>query len=232
MANNSQSNFVYNNNHYYIEYNNNDCSGPDGITEIVTNNDYLLNNFNNIESKIFVDIGANLGIASIILAKQNPNSVIYSFEPCKKTYNILINNIKLNNLNNVKAYNLAVTKPGIEKLKLYKHFLHSGANTTYGNNNIDSHTSFKSGYEEVECISFDDIIKNNNIDSIELLKIDCEGAEYDILYSSEYFKNNYIKNMVGEFHKLNWNINEDPNKLLEYSKKYVNGIFKISILHI
>ena len=111
---------------------------------------------------------------------------------------------------------------------------YSGGNTTYSNAhllqenfnvNIDSY--------QVECISLDKIIEDNNITEIELLKIDCEGAEYDILYNSVHLKNNTVKNMVGEFHNLKYNIVEDTaENLITYCKSVIKGILKITTLNI
>jgi len=87
---------------------------------------------------------------------------------------------------------------------------------------------------EVDCISLDDIIEKYNIDNVHLLKIDCEGAEYEILYNSQFFKNKMIKNIVGEFNNLRYNITPEKNnyKLLEYCNRYVDGIKKITMLTI
>ena len=80
----------------------------------------------------------------------------------------------------------------------------------------------------------DKIIDDNFIDEIELLKIDCEGAEYDILYNSSNIKKNIVKNMVGEFHNLKYNIvgKETGESLVTYCKPFVENIFKVTILNI
>ena len=165
------------------------------------------------------------------MAKLNPKSIVYSFEPCKKVYDILVENIKINKLDNVKAYNLAVTKKSIETITLTTYGIISGANTIHAD--IEK---FKNVYkttvlqEQVKCISFDEIINTNNIEEIQLLKIDCEGAEYDIIYDSEMFKKGIVKNMVGEFHNLKYNkLQEKGANLIKYCKKYVKMV-KVSVL--
>jgi len=95
----------FNSNNYIFYINNNDLSGIGCIKEIIINNEYILDNFINLEKKIIFDIGANIGIATIVLAKQNPNSLIYAFEPFLNSYNTLLENIKLNNLKNIVAIN-------------------------------------------------------------------------------------------------------------------------------
>jgi FkbM family methyltransferase len=226
--------FTYNNLIYNFAYNPLDTSEICCVGEIVSNNDYILDKFTNNNNKHFIDIGANCGVATIILAKQNPLSTIYSYEPDKNLFNILLKNIELNNLKNVKPFNIAISKSGVDKLLLTLHPNYSGGNTTYSD--IDTMKSFfnqeiYSYY--VDCLSLDEIIIQNNINEVELLKIDCEGAEYDILYSSVSLKNNIIKSMIGEFHNLKYNkIENTGEQLILYCKDFISNIFKVSILDI
>ncbi len=227
--------FNYNQNNFIFYYNELDKSGLWCIDEIVRDNYYKLDLFSNIKSGHFIDIGANCGVATIILAKQNPESTIYSFEPDPNLFENLKKNVTENNLTNVKLFNYAVTKNNINSLELYFHPLYTGGNTTYSdldafNNYFNKETNFIN----VNAISLDDIIKTNNIDTIKLLKIDCEGAEYDIISDSQEFKRNKIENMVGEFHNLIYNtkVTMSAEELLTYSKKYINGICEITILNV
>lgn len=230
----SFTNIKYNNNKYYIQ-NTSDPSTLGSIKEIIKENEYKLNNFNNIKDATFIDIGANCGIATIILAKQNPESTVISFEPDKKVFEFLTNNIQLNDLKNVILHNKAVSKKGIKTINLYMNSVCSGGNTTYSDPdtfkkyNADNNINIY----QVECISLDEIIDNYKINNIELLKIDCEGAEYDILYNSNYFRNKFVKNIVGEFHDLNYNTqiknNQNSKDLIKYCEKYTN-IVNISVL--
>jgi len=53
----------------------------------------------------FLDIGANIGWHSLIVAKSRKKLKIHSFEPIKKNYSFLLKNIRCNFLKNIKAYN-------------------------------------------------------------------------------------------------------------------------------
>jgi FkbM family methyltransferase len=227
--------FTYNNNEYIIDRNDQDPSTYGCINEIVNNNEYLLHNFTDNKDQYFLDIGANCGIATIILAKQNPASTIISFEPDPTVFKVLEKNVIMNNLTNVKLHNKAVSKKDTKTLKLILWDEYSGANTTCSFiNDINNFAHKNLSQCEVECICLDEIIDTYSINNIKLLKIDCEGAEYEILYGSEYFKNGMIENMVGEFHNLPYNTSVSSNsaELIQYCRPFVSGIFKITILTI
>lgn len=232
----SLTTFTYNDVVYQFFYNPRDASGPGCVREIVHNNEYVLTNFKDIKSGHFIDIGANCGVATIILAKQNPESTIYSYEPHLETFELLQKNIELNGLTNVKSFNMAVSNKTTKSITLTTHPHFSGGNTTYADmdtftRHFGSNTNIIT--RTVPAISLDEIIESFNIDSVYLLKIDCEGAEYDILYDSGHFKSKIVKNMVGEFHNLKYNrVDNNNQKLLEYSRNYVDGILKITMLTI
>ena len=227
--------FFNGNNYWFIE-NNDDPSVFGCISEIIYNNEYCLEKFSNMETTI-IDIGANCGVASIILAKQNPKSTILSFEPDTKTYNLLIENIRINSINNIKAYNKAVSLESNKTIRLFLHPNYSGGNTTCSDDNafnVFNSTNNHVDFIDVLTISFDDIITEHNLFSVGLLKIDCEGAEYEIIYGSNCFKEGIVKNLVGEFHKINYNTKSlnIPHDLFEYCKKYVIGLKKITVLNL
>lgn len=222
---------TYGNNEYTFARNDRDWSAIGCIEEIIDRNEYKLNKFQNIEDQYFIDIGANCGVATCILAKQNPQSTILSFEPDKKVFESLSANVQLNNLKNVKLFNMAVSKKGVSELTLTLSPLCSGGNTTYSNKKT-AEEFFKNPSIEaytVPVTSLDAIIDEHSINCVPLLKIDCEGAEFDILYDSEYLKKRYIKNIVGEFHKLVYNqidpkLTDNPQKLKDYCAQYVDSI--------
>jgi FkbM family methyltransferase len=216
---------------YSLIINEKDPSADGCVVEIIHRDEYHLSNFQNIEGAHFIDIGANCGVATCILAKQNPLSTVLAFEPDKEVFKVLSLNVQLNNLTNVKLYNMAVSKKGVSELTLTLHPSYSGGNTTYSNKQAAIYFFNNQSIQTytVPVTSLDAIIEEHSISNLPLLKIDCEGAEFDILYDSEYLKKRYIKNIVGEFHKLSYNqidpsLTDDPQKLKDYCAQYVDSV--------
>lgn len=228
--------FSYNDHSYTILENSNDASTNGCIFEIVHRDEYKLSKFQDLKDQFLIDIGANCGVATLILAKQNPLSTVLSFEPDKTIFEVLRKNVELNQLHNVKLFNKAVSKKGIKELELILHPSFSGGNTTYSDKAaIQSYfaTQTVTSYT-VPCISLDEIVEEFSIGKIAVLKIDCEGAEFDILYNSESFKNKIVSNLIGEFHFLRYNVKVDgmdPQALFHFCSNLVEDI-KITFLYI
>jgi FkbM family methyltransferase len=60
------------------------------------------------EDSVVLDIGANIGIMTVLLAKKCTKGKIYSFEPIDENYETLVKIVKFFGLRNVKCYKLAL----------------------------------------------------------------------------------------------------------------------------
>lgn len=163
-----------------------------------------------------IDIGAHVGVFSIYLAKKYPFIKIYSYEPVPENFQNFKKNIQINNVLNIKIYNKAITCDG-RNLKMTMHFLNTGgASAQLKNMQLPEHS-----YYNVESENLDDIFETHNIKKCKLLKIDCEGSEYEILFNSKRL--NSIEYLSGEFHINEYLKNKGYSieGLYEYCKKYV-----------
>lgn len=143
---------------------------------------------------VVIDIGANVGIISIILAAFRPQITVHAFEPVPETYESLCHNVEAAGLGDrIKTYNRAVAGSN-EPLEI-----------TFDPNNSGSSSAFMAGpgapgarRVRVEALTLDEIFHANGIERCKLLKLDAEGAEYDILSSTGML--NRVDHLVGEFH--------------------------------
>lgn len=123
-----------------------------------------------------VDVGAQSGLYSLY-AKFLPSCRFYAFEPFQDTFSLLVNNIQLNQITNVRAYNYAVgSKHEIKTLHVPEHL---GLNT-FGS----SPKRFDSWKDvDVNVVRIDDIFVNET--SLDYIKCDTEGWEYHVLKGAE-----------------------------------------------
>lgn len=143
------------------------------------------------EISVFLDIGANIGYYSLLSTKSNPNIRVYAFEPAHGPKHFLNQNIKLNHFsNNIKPVDLALSKAvgkidfyEVKSLK-YKYINYNLA----GEGNAGTKTTSRNFIKNtVSSTTLNDFIINNNLDKIDLIKIDTEGTEVEILKSGKSF---------------------------------------------
>ena len=192
------------------------------IAHELNNNEYDFN-IDFKEGDIVIDIGANVGMVSILLAKKFPFLKIYSFEPLKENYDNFIKNIELNNIPKgvITAENKAVTKDGRLITMSINRANKGGSSTT---DVISVNSIMTKENSQVESITLEEIFKKYNINKLKLLKIDCEGSEYEILYNVNTDILNNIENLIGEFHENKDLADEyDIDKLCDYVSKYIKN---------
>lgn len=144
---------------------------------------------------VVVDVGAHLGIVSTYLAKRFPFLRIYAYEAVPPVFEELQRNLERNQVTNVQAFNVAASGDG-QPVRLVAHL---GSNT--GGGTASFSTLDLPGHQQftVPSLTLDAIFERHSIQRCALLKIDVEGAEYDILRSSSQL--HLVDNLRGEFHE-------------------------------
>jgi FkbM family methyltransferase len=130
---------------------------------------------NPINNNLIIDIGANIGIFSLFEAQSSSAPTVLCYEPIPENYELLIENIRANNLESkIRASNLGVASVKGKR----RFFLSSSPLHTY----VEGDENDKSAM--IECTTLDEIMRRHEVKMVDLLKLNCEGAEYEILYSS------------------------------------------------
>lgn len=149
--------------------------------EILCNRVY--EKFHEVEDgDLVVDIGANVGLFAYSLKDRNPAEVI-CVEPSNSLYEPLRKNLaRLPFKTTIMPYGIA-NMTGLKYIK--------ETDYVYGD-----HKS-----PVMAVITFDDLIKRNDIKYIDFLKVDCEGGEYDIFTEENHsFITDHVGYVAGEWH--------------------------------
>ncbi len=125
------------------------------------------------DARIALDIGANIGNHSIYWATEMQFDAIYSFEPLPANYERLVNNVASNGLSNVIPINKAISdQPGTVIVDKYDEKNLGG--TSFIKTEINSS-------QVVQAMSVDEFVAENQIDTIDFVKVDTEGNEVNAL---------------------------------------------------
>lgn len=175
------------------------------IADVQINRVYTPNGIRIGTTDTIIDIGAHRGGFTSFAARKTSGDVI-AFEPHVDNFILLKRLIKDNHLNNVHAFNTAVgAKSGRSHLFL---------STASSRHNILGHeigTDRKlQNSVEVNVLSLDDCLKD--IKKVDMVKMDCEGAEIDILLNADDETISKIKMMAIEIHDP---IEDDKVKALQ-----------------
>ena len=119
---------------------------------------------------VYMDIGANIGSIAMPVCKQRPDISAICIEASPKIFHSLKTNFKLNNLSNCILLNKAVSDKDGELL------FYMNEQEYFGQGHIANTQSDKT--ETVISNKIDTLLRDINIKSINLLKVDIEGYEY------------------------------------------------------
>lgn len=127
---------------------------------------------------LLIDVGANFGYFSCLWAAQNTNNEVIAFEASPENIAPLTNNVKKNGLGD----QIKIQPNAVGRSKGTLKFSTGGHKdqTSWGGFTIDDNGNDIT----VNVVSLDDYTVENNIDEIQVLKIDTEGADTWVLYGA------------------------------------------------
>ena len=156
-------------------------------SEVIKENCYEINS-DDIAGRCVLDIGANIGAFSILAGYLGAKKVI-AVEPISSTYDSLLKNIDHAKLKNIVPLKNIVSDVSGNLCNISLN-VNSGHNSMY---NVGER------FETVETITLSDLLDKLDSDNI-LLKLDCEGAEYDIILNATEQEMARIDSIALEIH--------------------------------
>jgi FkbM family methyltransferase len=127
---------------------------------------------------VFVDVGANIGLFSLIAANRAGNSgMVYAFEPAGKTFHRLHENLKINDFKNAQCFQLALSDQSGE----FPFYTSEDGFDAW--NSIAHPIAGKSfSKESVQCLAWDHFARIHDLlGKVTMMKIDVEGWESRVL---------------------------------------------------
>ena len=162
---------------------------------------HIVGRFTPKEGDTVIDIGAHIGHYTIPSSKQVGNSgKVVAIEADPDNFQLLKRNIALNNLTNVLPLNYAVFSTRT-RMKLYE----QSASAKY-NSLMLARAAKTKNYVEVNADTLDSILKLNGVNRVNWIKIDVEGAEFEVLKGSTKTLSSENVSLLIEIHNI-----DDPS---------------------
>jgi FkbM family methyltransferase len=156
-----------------------------------------------LKNRVVVDIGSFIGITPIYFALRGATVVAYEVLPLHYEFSLL--NIEANGLTS----RVAIHNSGFGGVRRTIAVPLDYSDYRYS---VYSSTPNTSRSKYVDIITLPDIMERNHIDKIHLLKLDCEGCEYEFFESVDAETLGRVKEIVLEFH-------ESPEPILDKLRK-------------
>jgi len=143
------------------------------------------------DGDVVIDVGAHVGLVSILLAKRWPKLRIIAFEPFPENHRNCRENLRLNGVANVELLACGITADG-------RLLTMAVSDDNSGGASAIAQTQRGPRAYGIPSRTLDEVFGTFHIDRCALLKIDCEGMEYEILSQAHCLDR--VERLVGEFH--------------------------------
>jgi FkbM family methyltransferase len=147
-----------------------------------------------------VDVGANQGEVSLYAARRLSQGRVIAFEPVDENYRRLANNVRLNGLTNVVTCNYCLGDRNGEvqlfaaekQSSKHRHGWNEGLASMFA---VDAQTD---SFSTAKICRLDDVLPKLNVDRLDVLKVDVEGAELHVLRGARESITRYRPNIIVE----------------------------------
>jgi FkbM family methyltransferase len=153
------------------------------------------------EKPVVIDIGSNAGYFTLFLLAKKEQAHVYAYEAVPANCRLLQQHLEMNPQlkGMVEIHHKAVTGTPAATVTLHLETADGNAVTA---SVYDDFTKDNTYIAEVPCISLTEILTSNQLSKVDLVKVDCEGSEYPIIYETPPHVWENIDRMAIEVHQL------------------------------
>ena len=192
----------------------------DDFINMTRNEAEIIEHFQPRKGDIVVDVGAHIGRYTLIAARRaGLNGRVIAIEANPDNFEMLNNNVKLNQLANVTSLNYAAYSQET-KIKLYLPGERFGQ-TIYSTMMVGRANEGKEKFVEVNANTLDHLLQAQGITKVNWIKIDVEGAELEVLKgATSVISRSKDISLLIEVHNLSGNNTTLYEPIVEYLGKY------------
>jgi len=175
------------------------------LLSCITHDEYNVQKFDIRDGDVVIDVGSHIGGFPLALYALGKRLGVYCYEPIPENYNILFKNLEDNDLQGFGyCWQKAVVGKKRDHLRIYygDDSFNGMAHKFVGTHVENPPENWGRGYEDAETITLDQIFEENKIAKCKILKLDCEGTEYEILQFASEETLEKIDYIIGEYHGI------------------------------
>jgi FkbM family methyltransferase len=145
---------------------------------------------------VFVDLGANEGFFSVVASRVvGSTGRVLAIEPQSRLAPVIRRNLQLNKATNVTLVQVAISDyNGSADFNL-------APDTNSGSSGLSRATRYTNPTQTVRLLTLDGCLRENDLTSVDVMKIDVEGYEYEaVLGSKDLFRSRKVVRVLIEVH--------------------------------
>jgi FkbM family methyltransferase len=144
---------------------------------------------------VVVDVGGYIGDFALYAVKYLGAARVVAYEPTQENYSMLRRNVELNGYDDrITTVRKAVGASGETVLNVQK----LGGDEVH----VSAYWYPEAERRALPSVSLTELLDTHGLDSVDLLKVDCEGGEYDIFPGTPDAAFDRIDNIVFEYHAI------------------------------
>lgn len=165
--------------------------------------------FRNKKTFRILDIGGHIGMFALYATYMVPTAEVFLYEPDPNNLKTLKQNITKNGY----VKQIHVLPNAVSSKKEMRSMFVNPTNTSMNNFYEKNEARGTNASIDVSCITLEDIVRETNTTVFDFAKIDCEGSEYEILFSAPDHVFRALPHMVIEWHRHS---GHEPQELVSF----------------